>query len=64
MTASPIRPPRLVRLQSSGATVFLHPCSVCGKPAAFGVGFSGKLRKLGVWYCLTHRPAAKQGALL
>ena len=60
---TPTRTPRLARLKSSGATVFLHPCSVCGKPAAFGEGFSSRQGKLGVWFCGEHRPTAKQGKL-
>ena len=63
MTAVPTRTPRLVRLQSSGATVFLHPCSVCGKPAAFGEGVQVRKDKLGVWFCGEHRATANQGAL-
>lgn len=46
------------RRLKSGRIVFLHPCSVCGKPAAFGY-FCDLLAnppRPGTWYCGEHRP--------
>jgi hypothetical protein len=34
---------------------FIHDCcSVCGKPASFGVGVHLLKDQLGTWYCLQH----------
>ena len=42
---------------STGGTVLIHPCSVCGMPnAGFGYGVSLKKDRLGTWYCADHRP--------
>lgn len=46
------RTPRLMKLKSSGSTVLIHPCSICGKKhAPFGYGVSLSSGKLGTWYC-------------
>ncbi len=50
--------PRMARLKSSGTEVFLHPCSVCGKPdAPFGFGVRLLKGELGTWFCGPCRPA-------
>lgn len=53
-------PPKMVKLASSGATVFLHPCSRCGAPdAPFGSGVNLRKGILGTWLCSPCRRAPK-----
>lgn len=46
--------PRMMKLRSSGAIVFDHPCQSCGKPhAPFGrkVSLWRAPKNLGEWFC-------------
>lgn len=47
--------PRFAASQTK-APVFLHPCSVCGSVAPFGVGVRLTRGQLGRWFCAEHRP--------